>query len=86
MNVRHRRRAIPPSVRTTLVALPLLAFAIVGLLAPLLAPADPTATDLAASLLPPSAEHPSAPTNSAATSSAESCTAPRSPSRSRQRS
>ncbi|WP_341719156.1 MULTISPECIES: dipeptide/oligopeptide/nickel ABC transporter permease/ATP-binding protein [Micromonospora] len=58
MNVRHRRRAIPPSVRTTLVALPLLAFAIVGLLAPLLAPADPTATDLAASLLPPSAEHP----------------------------
>ncbi|MFY1692902.1 dipeptide/oligopeptide/nickel ABC transporter permease/ATP-binding protein [Plantactinospora sp. WMMB782] len=57
MSTRHRR--IPTAtVRTTLVALPLLAFTVAGLLAPLLAPADPTATDLAASLLPPSAEHP----------------------------
>ncbi|TBL42721.1 dipeptide/oligopeptide/nickel ABC transporter permease/ATP-binding protein [Verrucosispora sp. SN26_14.1] len=44
-------------LRTAMVALPLLVFAVVGLLAPLLAPADPTANDLAASLLPPSTEH-----------------------------
>ncbi|MDG4785008.1 dipeptide/oligopeptide/nickel ABC transporter permease/ATP-binding protein [Micromonospora sp. WMMD1102] len=57
MSTRHRR--IPTAtVRTTLVALPLLAFTVAGLLAPVLSPADPTATDLAASLLPPSAEHP----------------------------
>ncbi|GAA0425700.1 dipeptide/oligopeptide/nickel ABC transporter ATP-binding protein [Acrocarpospora corrugata] len=44
--------------RTVLVALPLVVFAIAGLLAPVLAPVDPTAVDLAASLLPPSADHP----------------------------
>ncbi|WP_329101485.1 dipeptide/oligopeptide/nickel ABC transporter permease/ATP-binding protein [Micromonospora sp. NBC_01699] len=44
-------------MRTTLVALPLIGFTTVGILAPVLAPADPTATDLAASLLPPSADH-----------------------------
>ncbi|MGW0506591.1 dipeptide/oligopeptide/nickel ABC transporter permease/ATP-binding protein [Micromonospora sp. NPDC003241] len=51
----------PPRItghlRTVLVALPLLVFAVVGLLAPVIAPADPSANDLAASLLPPSAEH-----------------------------
>ncbi|MFV2103947.1 dipeptide/oligopeptide/nickel ABC transporter permease/ATP-binding protein [Micromonospora sp. LOL_024] len=44
-------------VRTVAVALPLIAFAVTGLLAPLIAPADPTANDLAASLAPPSADH-----------------------------
>ena len=44
--------------RTALIALPLIAFVVVGLLAPLLAPADPTANDLAVSLTPPSADHP----------------------------
>ncbi|WP_436763009.1 dipeptide/oligopeptide/nickel ABC transporter permease/ATP-binding protein [Streptosporangium sp. V21-05] len=44
--------------RTGLVALPLVLFAIAGVLAPVIAPADPTATDLAAGLLPPSPEHP----------------------------
>ncbi|MGW4464806.1 dipeptide/oligopeptide/nickel ABC transporter permease/ATP-binding protein [Micromonospora sp. NPDC004704] len=53
----HRRRGMPTTVRTTLLALPLIAFGLVGLLAPVLAPADPTANDLAASLLPPSADH-----------------------------
>ncbi|MEU8380010.1 dipeptide/oligopeptide/nickel ABC transporter permease/ATP-binding protein [Streptosporangium sp. NPDC048865] len=43
--------------RTALVALPLVLFAIVGVLAPVLAPADPSANDLAAGLLPPSPEH-----------------------------
>ncbi|MFF0825079.1 dipeptide/oligopeptide/nickel ABC transporter permease/ATP-binding protein [Micromonospora haikouensis] len=44
-------------VRTTLVAVPLVVFAVAGLLAPLIAPADPTANDLAAGLASPSAEH-----------------------------
>ncbi|MFC4589893.1 dipeptide/oligopeptide/nickel ABC transporter permease/ATP-binding protein [Sphaerisporangium corydalis] len=44
-------------VRAVLVAMPLILFAIVGVLAPVLAPADPTANDLAAGLLPPSPEH-----------------------------
>ncbi|MEV5819065.1 dipeptide/oligopeptide/nickel ABC transporter permease/ATP-binding protein [Micromonospora haikouensis] len=43
--------------RTTLVAVPLVVFAVAGLLAPLIAPADPTANDLAAGLASPSAEH-----------------------------
>ncbi|MFV2020077.1 dipeptide/oligopeptide/nickel ABC transporter permease/ATP-binding protein [Micromonospora sp. LOL_023] len=51
------RRKIPAPVRTALVGLPLAGFAVVGLLAPVLAPADPAANDLAASLLPPSADH-----------------------------
>ncbi|WP_431930101.1 dipeptide/oligopeptide/nickel ABC transporter permease/ATP-binding protein [Nonomuraea jabiensis] len=46
-----------PGVRTALVAAPLVLFAVAGGLAPLLAPADPTANDLAASLLPPSPQH-----------------------------
>ncbi|MFF5261722.1 dipeptide/oligopeptide/nickel ABC transporter permease/ATP-binding protein [Actinomadura viridis] len=46
-----------PGVRTALVAGPLVLFAVAGALAPLLAPADPTAGDLAASLLPPSPQH-----------------------------
>lgn len=46
-----------PGVRTALVAVPLVMFAVAGGLAPLLAPADPTANDLAASLQPPSAQH-----------------------------
>ncbi|GLW11460.1 peptide ABC transporter permease [Microtetraspora sp. NBRC 13810] len=53
----HRRWGLPATVRTTLVALPLIVFAIAGVLAPVLAPADPTANDLAAGLLPPSADH-----------------------------
>ncbi|MEU7587266.1 dipeptide/oligopeptide/nickel ABC transporter permease/ATP-binding protein [Micromonospora sp. NPDC049230] len=44
--------------RTALIAIPLVAFVVAGVLAPLLAPADPTANDLAASLAPPSAGHP----------------------------
>ncbi|WJK35668.1 dipeptide/oligopeptide/nickel ABC transporter permease/ATP-binding protein [Solwaraspora sp. WMMA2065] len=48
---------MPAPVRTALVGLPLAGFAIVGLLAPVLAPADPAANDLSASLLPPSAAH-----------------------------
>ncbi|WP_158632070.1 dipeptide/oligopeptide/nickel ABC transporter permease/ATP-binding protein [Micromonospora sp. Llam0] len=44
-------------MRTALVGLPLVGFALVGLLAPVLAPADPAANDLSASLLPPSADH-----------------------------
>ena len=43
--------------RTALVALPLILFAIAGVLAPVIAPADPTANDLASGLLPPSPEH-----------------------------
>ncbi|MDI5937426.1 ABC transporter permease subunit, partial [Micromonospora sp. DH15] len=43
--------------RTTLVAVPLVVFAVAGLLAPLIAPADPTTNDLAAGLASPSAEH-----------------------------
>ncbi|SCF06773.1 peptide/nickel transport system permease protein [Micromonospora haikouensis] len=43
--------------RTTLVAVPLVVFVVAGLLAPLIAPADPTANDLAAGLASPSAEH-----------------------------
>ncbi|WP_433528353.1 dipeptide/oligopeptide/nickel ABC transporter permease/ATP-binding protein [Micromonospora sp. CA-263727] len=54
MTAGPRRRG---PARTVLVALPLAVFATVGVLAPILAPADPTANDLAASLLPPSAEH-----------------------------
>ncbi|WP_405796477.1 dipeptide/oligopeptide/nickel ABC transporter permease/ATP-binding protein [Streptomyces sp. NBC_01506] len=42
---------------TLLLALPLILFVIVGVLAPVLAPADPTANDLAAGLLPPSSEN-----------------------------
>ncbi|WDZ86577.1 dipeptide/oligopeptide/nickel ABC transporter permease/ATP-binding protein [Micromonospora cathayae] len=57
MTTVQRRRGVPVTGRTVLLALPLLGFALVGLLAPVLAPADPTATDLAASLRPPSAEH-----------------------------
>ncbi|WBB81237.1 dipeptide/oligopeptide/nickel ABC transporter permease/ATP-binding protein [Micromonospora sp. WMMD882] len=57
MTTRTRRRGLPPAGRTALVALPLVAFAVVGALAPVLAPTDPAATDLTASLLPPSAEH-----------------------------
>ncbi|MFY1694414.1 dipeptide/oligopeptide/nickel ABC transporter permease/ATP-binding protein [Solwaraspora sp. WMMA2101] len=48
---------MPAPVRTALVGLPLAGFAVVGLLAPVLAPADPAANDLSASLLPPSAAH-----------------------------
>ncbi|WP_433687925.1 dipeptide/oligopeptide/nickel ABC transporter permease/ATP-binding protein [Micromonospora carbonacea] len=44
-------------VRTTLAAVPLVVFAVAGALAPLIAPADPTANDLAAGLASPSAEH-----------------------------
>ncbi|MDT0347676.1 dipeptide/oligopeptide/nickel ABC transporter permease/ATP-binding protein [Streptomyces litchfieldiae] len=44
-------------LRTALIALPLVVFAVVGLLAPLLAPADPTVNDLEGGLLPPSSEH-----------------------------
>ncbi len=57
MTAGHGRRGIPAGLRTALVALPLSLFAIAGLLAPVLAPADPAANDLAASLLPPSADH-----------------------------
>ncbi|GIJ12843.1 dipeptide/oligopeptide/nickel ABC transporter permease/ATP-binding protein [Micromonospora andamanensis] len=57
MTAGHGRRGIPAGLRTALVALPLGLFAIAGLLAPVLAPADPAANDLAASLLPPSADH-----------------------------
>ncbi|WP_097982497.1 dipeptide/oligopeptide/nickel ABC transporter permease/ATP-binding protein [Streptomyces sp. f150] len=45
-------------IGTVLLALPLILFAVVGVLAPVLSPADPTANDLAAGLLPPSSEHP----------------------------
>ncbi|MEU9605740.1 dipeptide/oligopeptide/nickel ABC transporter permease/ATP-binding protein [Streptomyces sp. NPDC048057] len=45
-------------IGTVLLALPLILFVVVGALAPVLAPADPTANDLAAGLLPPSSEHP----------------------------
>ncbi|MFC7546891.1 dipeptide/oligopeptide/nickel ABC transporter permease/ATP-binding protein [Plantactinospora sp. GCM10030261] len=51
-------RGMSATARITVVALPLLGFMVVGLLAPVIAPADPTATDLTASLLPPSADHP----------------------------
>ncbi|MFF5248805.1 dipeptide/oligopeptide/nickel ABC transporter permease/ATP-binding protein [Streptosporangium sp. NPDC000095] len=44
--------------RTALVATPLILFAVVGVLAPVIAPADPTVGDLTAGLLPPSPEHP----------------------------
>ncbi|WP_371786587.1 dipeptide/oligopeptide/nickel ABC transporter permease/ATP-binding protein [Streptosporangium subroseum] len=44
-------------IRTVLVALPLIVFAIAGLLAPLLSPYDPTSGDLAAGLQPPSVDH-----------------------------
>lgn len=45
-------------IGTVLLALPLILFAVVGVLAPVLSPADPTANDLTAGLLPPSSEHP----------------------------
>ncbi|WP_329080906.1 dipeptide/oligopeptide/nickel ABC transporter permease/ATP-binding protein [Streptosporangium sp. NBC_01469] len=44
-------------VRTLLVAVPLILFVIAGVLAPVIAPADPSANDLASGLLPPSPEH-----------------------------
>ncbi|MGH2944635.1 MAG: ABC transporter permease, partial [Solirubrobacteraceae bacterium] len=47
----------PIDRRLVLIALPLAAFVVAGLAAPLLAPHDPTATNLAASLQPPSGEH-----------------------------
>ncbi|GII83461.1 dipeptide/oligopeptide/nickel ABC transporter ATP-binding protein [Sphaerisporangium siamense] len=53
----RRAWGVPATARTTLVALPLIVFVVAGLLAPVLAPADPTANDLAGSLLPPSADH-----------------------------
>ncbi|MFD4127156.1 dipeptide/oligopeptide/nickel ABC transporter permease/ATP-binding protein [Streptomyces globisporus] len=45
-------------IGTALLALPLILFVCVGALAPVLAPADPTANDLGAGLLPPSSQHP----------------------------
>ncbi|MFG3397929.1 dipeptide/oligopeptide/nickel ABC transporter permease/ATP-binding protein [Streptomyces parvus] len=45
-------------IGTVLLSLPLILFAVVGVLAPVLSPADPTANDLTAGLLPPSSEHP----------------------------
>ncbi|SCF58607.1 dipeptide/oligopeptide/nickel ABC transporter permease/ATP-binding protein [Streptomyces sp. Cmuel-A718b] len=45
-------------IGTVLLSLPLILFAVVGVLAPALSPADPTANDLTAGLLPPSSEHP----------------------------
>ncbi|MEV1087090.1 dipeptide/oligopeptide/nickel ABC transporter permease/ATP-binding protein [Streptomyces microflavus] len=45
-------------IGTVLLALPLVLFAVIGVLAPVLSPADPTANDLAGGLLPPSSEHP----------------------------
>ncbi|MEU5369009.1 dipeptide/oligopeptide/nickel ABC transporter permease/ATP-binding protein [Streptomyces sp. NPDC005951] len=45
-------------IGTVLLALPLILFVCVGVLAPVLAPADPTANDLGAGLLPPSPQHP----------------------------
>ncbi|GII64658.1 peptide ABC transporter permease [Sphaerisporangium krabiense] len=54
----RRRWGLPASVRgVTPAALPLIVFAIAGLLAPVLSPADPAAIDLTAGLLPPSADH-----------------------------
>ncbi|MFQ6850397.1 dipeptide/oligopeptide/nickel ABC transporter permease/ATP-binding protein [Streptomyces sp. 35M1] len=45
-------------IGTVLLSLPLILFAVAGVLAPVLSPADPTANDLTAGLLPPSSEHP----------------------------
>lgn len=58
MTATRQRPAGRAWIGTALLALPLALFAIVGVLAPVLAPADPTANDLAAGLLPPTSENP----------------------------
>ncbi|MFZ4281264.1 dipeptide/oligopeptide/nickel ABC transporter permease/ATP-binding protein [Streptomyces rhizosphaericola] len=58
MTVEARSPGRRPRIGTVLLAVPLILFAVVGILAPVLSPADPTANDLAAGLLPPSSEHP----------------------------
>lgn len=54
----QRRLAGQAWIGTALLALPLILFICVGVLAPVLAPADPTANDLGAGLLPPSSQNP----------------------------
>lgn len=58
MTATRKRPAGRAWIGTALLALPLALFAIVGVLAPVLAPTDPTANDLAAGLLPPTSENP----------------------------